>query len=757
MNRCVAIALLALVACDDAIDELDPPDVEGAEGTVAFRPSGAPPEDAPIRVRNHKVRSLVDDAARVELRQRGLVIDLGTPDQHKFMPPWQRGTTGAVEVFEGRPALEVDGELILKFDVREKGVARLVVRARSIVGRQTLLVYVDGKHESTRRLGQTFKEHDISLDDALRPGFHEVRLALRGGRKHRMWLDYVYVPSGKKSGEPPLSKVAVRKHGVARESLIGDPPRTYSLWTEVPENGKFIFDYASDGSTSFEVAAIIDRVGRRKLFESSGAPRFRESTVDLSKWAGELIRLELVTRGTGTASWGDPWIAKPGRPPTPPPPAKKRPRGVIVYVIDTMRQDAFKLFNPKSRVRTPAYDKLAEESVVFDNAYTTAPWTKPSVATILSGLYPSSHGAQTEEAKISSKLLLLSEILQARGFKTGLYSANGYVSDYFGFTQGWDDYVNFPRLKERTQADNVLPRAFEWLKGVPEEQPFFLYLQTIDPHVPYQTPGRHLSLYLRSGYKGALGKTGDAVTGYHLEDFNEGKLELTADDRRYLVRSYYAEITYHDEYFGKFIDELKHADLLDDVLLVVTNDHGEELFDHDKLDHGQSLYDELIRSPMLMRYPALLEPRRYKAPVSIVDIAPTVLDALGIPPPAHMQGRSLLHAARGGRPVAPAYAVAERQDGSRAIRFGPYKLILTAENDTELYDLRKDRGETKNLARYRPVALRACETHLFEALAIPRALDRPNGMNAVVRHEVERAKLDKDFLEHLQALGYFND
>jgi arylsulfatase A-like enzyme len=220
---------------------------------------------------------------------------------------------------------------------------------------------------------------------------------------------------------------------------------------------------------------------------------------------------------------------------------------------------------------------------------------------------------------------------------------------------------------------------------------------------------------------------------------------------------YYAEISYHDEYLGKFVDELRHVDLLDDVLFVITSDHGEELFDHGKLDHGQSLYDELIRAPMLMRYPPMIAAGRSSAPVSIVDIAPTMLDALGLPPPEVMQGRSLLPLARGARAPSPSYAVAEHQDGRRAIRFGPYKMILDAAGRAELYDLRGDPGEKKDLARYRPVALRACETHLFEALRIPRTLDRPNGMQAVVRHRAERAKIDKDLLEHLQALGYFND
>jgi choline-sulfatase len=756
VRRAAWLFIVAAFACDDPVDDLEPPELEAPLKTQVFRPEAPPPADAPLRIRHHKIRSLVDDAARIEARQYGLVIDMGTPDQHKFMPPWQGGSIGEIKVDGTRAVAEVDGEVSYKLDVREHPVGHVLVRSKAAKGKQVLLLYIDGKYVGARTLTTEWDTERFTLDDELRPGFHDVRLALRGGHRHRMWLDWVYLRAAEEKApwEPKLDKVAVRRHGTPERALVGDPPRTYSLWTEVPEDGALVFDYASDAAATFRVSVIADRAKPLRVFEESGPPTYREAKVDLSKWAGELVRLELVTRGAGAASWGDPWIARPGRPPRPREVKGRPPRGVIVLVVDTVRQDAFQVFRPKSRVQTPAFDALAKESTVFENAYTTAPWTKPSVTTILTGLYPSSHGAQSEEAKLSSKLTLLSEVLKSSGFKTGLFSANGYVSDYFGFTQGWDDYVNFPRNKERTQADNVYARSLEWLKAVPADKRFFLYVQTVDPHVPYQTPGRFLSPYLRERYDGYLG---DAVSGEELADYNEGKTKMTSADRAYLAAMYDAEISYHDEYMGKFIEELRHFDLLDDTLLVITNDHGEEIFDHGKLDHGQSLYDELIRSPMLIRHPQLVGAGRHGPPVSIVDLAPTIYDALDVRPPDDLQGRSLLPAVQGGVAPSPAFAVAERQDLQRAIRFGPYKLILSSEGDTELYDLRKDRGERKNLARYRPVALRACETHLFEALRVPRALERPNGMGAIVRYEAEEAKIDRDLMEHLQALGYFND
>ena len=748
--------LIATLACRNRTEDLEPPQIEDPHPTEVFRPTRVPELDAPLRVRYHKIRSLVDDAARIEMRQGGLVIDMGTPDQHKHLPPWQQGEIGVIKRDGANAVVEIHGEVTYKVDVRDLPIESILVRAKSTKGRQPLKLFLDGTQAGERTLTPSWKAHRFRLDRALSPGFHRVKLELTGGRSHRMWLDWVYLRDGARTTPktPSLNKVALRDHGTPTRALIGDPPRTYSLWTEIPPAGSLIFDFAGDQHAQFRVSVVADHGGRTLVFEKEAGPKYQEAIVDLSKWAGELVRLELVTEGKGIASWADPWIARPGRPPQRQIVDAERPRGLIMLVIDTARQDVFRVFHPESRVETPSFDALAQESVAFENAYTTAPWTKPSVATILTGFYPSTHGAQSEIAKLSPKLTLLSELLKQQGFTTAMFSANGYVSDYFGFAQGWDEYLNFPRQHQRTQAKDVFARALAWLKELPSNRPFFLYVQTIDPHVPYQTPSRYLSKYLTEPYQGPLGPV---VSGTEVNEFNEGRLTMSETDRIFVRAMYDAEVSYHDTYMGRFIRDLRALDLLDNVILVVTNDHGEELFDHGKLDHGHSLYDELIRSPLLIRHPASFPAGRFEPPVSTIDIAPTVLELLGIQPPPNYQGRSLLAALQGAAPPAPSYAIAEHDDTLRSIRLGPYKLILSSEGDTELYDLRRDRGEQHNLARFRPVALRACETHLFEGLRIPRALERPNGMAASIQFRAGTAKPDRALLEHLRALGYFNN
>lgn len=748
--------LVASLACRDPIDELDPPELENARATEVFRPQEPPGPDAPLRIRYHKVRSLVEDAARLEMRRSGLVIDMGTPDQHKYLPPWQAGRIKAAKGDGAHATAEIRGEVTYQVDVRNRPVEHVLVRAKATRARQRLLLYLNGRYIADRSLTTSWKTHHFRLANVLKPGVHQVKLALSGGHGQRMRLDWVYLRDSSRSGTrtPPLNKVALRDHGRPARALVGDPPRTYSVWLEVPPEGSLIFDYGGDPEVQFKVSVVADRGGRTQVLKQTAGPIYQEANISLARWEGELVRIELTTEGKGKAAWADPWIARPGRPPQRQIVEARRPRGLVMLVIDTLRQDVFRTFNGRTHVFTPAFDALAQEAFVFENAYTTAPWTKPSVGTLLTGLYPSSHGAQSEISRLSSRLTLLSELLQKHGFQTALISGNGYISDYFGFAQGWDTYVNLPREKERTQAKDVYARALDWLKKVPKDRPFFLYLQTVDPHVPYQTPSRYISRYLTSPYDGTLGP---AVSGTELNNFNEGTLAMSESDRTFVRAMYDAEVTYHDTYMGRFVKDLRKLGLLDDLILVITNDHGEELFDHGKLDHGHSLYDELIRAPLLMRHPASFNAGRYSPPVSIIDIPPTVLEILGVLPLPNMQGRSLFAALQGAPSPSPAYAIAQRSTIERAIRMGPYKFILQQTGTRELYDLRRDPGELTNLADLRPIALRTCEIHLFEGLQIPRALERPNGMSARVRFRAGTAKPDRALMKHLRTLGYFNN
>lgn len=711
------------------------------------------PKKVSARIGTHAIRDLAAEAARAELRAKGLLINFGTPDQHKYVSIWS--DLGEARLCDDAPCAPFSGRIELsvydwlRFD-------RVVVRARSSARRQRLRVLLNGRDLGRRPVGPEWSTLSFAVGKVLPADLHNLTLE---AAKKEVELDWIWLTSAPKDALPPTqAKVATVSFGAPKQALVADPPRTLSYYLEVPKDGRLIFDSGAKGEATFSVYVTPEGEQRRRLYSEEVEPgAWQEGMVDLGELAGRVVRLDFSTKGTAKeAAWGDPHLVRPGpRPRVPAVLSSDQAKNLVYVVVDTVRQDVYSAFNSKTAVKTPRFAELADESTIFTDAYANAPWTKPSVASALSGLYPSTHGAVTEEAMLPKEVAILSEHLMTRGFTTAIFSANGYVSDRFGFARGWDHYVNFPRENKRTQGEDVYAEVIEWLKARDPDKRFFVYIQTVDPHVPYQAPGTYLRLYYDKPYDGTLGP---AVSGYEHDDFNDGKLELGTEDRAYMIAQYHGEISYHDEHFGNFVDTLREMKLLDDTLFVMSNDHGEELFEHGKVGHGQSLYEELIRAPLLIRYPKILpKGARVSHPVSLVDLVPTMVEILGTDALPLTEGISLLGAVHDRPALIPSYAIAERLDLERAVRVGHYKLIASKEAKDMLFDLDTDPGEQTNLADERPIARRNAEIHLREGLAIRRKSERLTGMRRSRRYAAPKAEIEPELMEHLKALGYFND
>ncbi|RMH40595.1 MAG: hypothetical protein D6689_13370, partial [Deltaproteobacteria bacterium] len=437
--------------------------------------------------------------------------------------------------------------------------------------------------------------------------------------------------------------------GTPKRALPAPTPRTYSFYLHVPPGASLVFDYGADRATTFAVRAQADGEPERALFEAQAKPNaWTEAAVDLSPLAGKAIRLDLATSGAAAAAgWGEPEIMVP--PADAAAPAGPPARNVVLILIDTARADAFA---PGSPVKTPAYDAFAKQATVFVNAYNNENWTKPSVATTLTGLYPVTHDTKRDPSVLPDDVTLLSEQFKSAGFATGAFVANGFISGKFGFDQGWDFFRNYIREERPSDAEHVYADALEWIdqhKG----QRFFAYIQTIDPHVVYQVDRKYSALYFDGDYDGPLG---DAITAEEQVALSKGKLKATDRDRKWLEALYNGEITYHDEHMGAFLDALAQRGLDGDTLVVITNDHGEELGEHGRWGHGHSLYDELLRDLVAMRYPPLFPAgKRIADPVEDVDLAPTILEVAGVDPIPGVDGESLVPLVRGGRVARPLY------------------------------------------------------------------------------------------------------
>jgi choline-sulfatase len=735
------------------------PDIPGVAAAAA---AGPVVTRLSARSRLRAVRPLIVEARRAELDVGGLVIDFGTADQLKYTAGgWNNGWGERKVDNDGTTYAETRGPRLplSVFQYREAGVARQVaLRLRARGGPRAISLAVDGQTIGRARFGAAWTTMSFLIPPArATPGALQIELSLDGNEGGGADVDWIWLGRTRDGALPQVgARVAPMTFGEGtRRALLAPTPRSYVFYLEVPRNASLVFDYGGDAGTRFIVRTRVDRgTGPRVLFEDRASPgRWKEAVVDLASLAGRAVKLELITSDSIAAGWGDPEIMVPRDERPAAPVARKTARNVILLVMDTARADVYRPFNPRSTVRAPSFDRLAGGSTVFTAAYANENWTKPSVATILSGLYPTTHGTKTDTDVLSSDVRLLSEHLKRKSFSTAAFIANGYCSDKFGFKRGWDTYTNYIRENKPSEAEYVFGDALNWVARRKNER-FFLYLQTIDPHVPYSPPAEYTRIYYPDEYRGVVGPSLD---GFEQLAIASGRKPMRPLDWTYIKALYEAEVTYHDTHLGKFFDGIADLGILDDTLVIITNDHGEELRDHGRLGHGHSLYDELVRSPMLIRFPPLFKAgQRVREPVENVDLYPTVLETLGLEPVSDIDGVSLLPLMEGKPPAAPNYAVSEFLTAFRAVRVGRWKMIAGQNGERRLFDIEGDPTEQVDQARRAPIARRMCEQHLAEFLASPAKTARYREGNVPQRRfRPGFVKQDPELRRQLEALGYF--
>jgi arylsulfatase A-like enzyme len=469
--------------------------------------------------------------------------------------------------------------------------------------------------------------------------------------------------------------------------------------------------------------------------------------VDLSRAVG-VSRLELTAEG-GALRLLAPAIVAPLPEGTAPP----RPiRNVLLVLVDTLRADKLGPYRQDTRVQTPGLLRFAERASTMLHAHSQENWTKPSVATLLSSLMPWEHATTQHESVVPRTVRMLPEILKDDGFHTGAFICNGYVSDRFGFGRGWSTYRNYIREGRRTMAEFVAADVLQWLDARPTDKPFFLYVHTIDPHVPYRPPAEHLALYGDPSYRGRVDFSRDATL---LENVKLGRLRLDDRDKAHLQALYDGEITYTDVHFAAILDGLDRRGLSDDTMVVLTSDHGEEFWDHGSVGHGHSVFEELLHVPLFVRLPG--EPaRRLRDSVGLVDVMPTILEALGRPLPENLSGRSFLPSLRGAGYDAPQATVSGFMEHWRTVNVGRYKLVQRPGHPPVLYDLAEDPGENTNVAGAHPLILGWLRGLLGASLDATRGASTPTAARRPT-HAAETTAIDPETAAQLRALGYVGD
>lgn len=418
------------------------------------------------------------------------------------------------------------------------------------------------------------------------------------------------------------------------------------------------------------------------------------------------------------------------------------PRNIILIMVDATRTDHLSAYG-YGRPTTPNLDALiAQAGVRFTEATSPAAWTFPANAAIVTGRSPTSLGVNWNVTKLPTGVRTLAEHLQAAGYYTAGFNSAAFVQANRGFSRGFDLYND--RLARghptsyRGIAGELNSLALSWLRqsSVPGQQPLFLYLYYFDPHTWYNAPAPYNTLF-DPDYDGPL----TAKKYRDGQDSVAGTLTLTDRDLEHLLALYDGEIAYWDNALGELLAGLEDHGLLEDSLVIVSADHGDMFAEHGKWTHGNSVYNEVLKVPLLMRYPGVIAPGlSVNTSVQNMDVMPTILDWAGLPIPPELQAVSLRGLAQGATerprdvfseqtgeadPKGWAYWIAPRDD-LVSVQRERWKLIhhLNKPESDELYQLNAEAPyETDNQLATQPELaddLRAAVQHYFGLTAAAR-------------------------------------
>jgi len=382
---------------------------------------------------------------------------------------------------------------------------------------------------------------------------------------------------------------------------------------------------------------------------------------------------------------------------------------VVIIALDAVQARRTSLHGHK-RKTTPTLDRLAPKSFVFEQAVSPASWTVPTYLSVFTSLHPSQHGLTNRYREFSKekqvlnnfkerKLITLAEVLKANGYRTGGFTGDSGVSAVLGYDKGFEVYTDETKFGGLA---NSWSKARAWLAGVKPNEKFFLFVHGYDSHGQFALPADFKGPFTKAGF------TGNAEEQAKLrEKFLAGeKVEMPAAMAEDWRAWYDSKIHWADAQVGEILAHLKSQGLDGRTIVAVFSDHGTEFFEHGRIDHGHSLYDELIHVPLVIHDPRVKSGKWIKAQVSTMDLMPTLLELLALTPAAdvkaQMKGVSLVPLTKGGGKGHDVYSETDYRNYThkRALRTADgWKYIMTVEDGREeLYNLKRDPLEKKNLA-----------------------------------------------------------
>ncbi len=449
---------------------------------------------------------------------------------------------------------------------------------------------------------------------------------------------------------------------------------------------------------------------------------------------------------------------------------------LLLIVNDTMRRDRVSAYGGPAR--TPAFDSFARENILFMRAFTQAPWTKPSMATLFTSLYPSQHGVllHPQDARrfgetpnpqqgrldvLTEEFTTLAEVLRDAGYRTAAIVSNPWMERRFGFAQGFELYDDSLAAWD-APGEEVTRRGLEWLESIAADEPFFLYLHYMDSHRPYALLNRWDIVDAANRLFDESVRPDPSIARLiaDLVWLEEGMPAADAgiDPSVALLQLAYDHgIEAFDGALSVLLEQLRRHAAFDRTAVIVTSDHGESLYDRGFGNHGDGLYDDEVAIPLAARLPGVAaRGDAINCPVGLIDLEPTLCTLLDVECPSPVFGRSLLTARRGSARPGDGYLVIEGvrdRPENRAVRGERYKLLwqpLPAPDGEAhmLFDIAVDPRETRNLlTRDR----RTAETERIVQRLVSAAREVVSPLGVANKQYVP---LDPDLEERLRSLGY---
>jgi len=572
---------------------------------------------------------------------------------------------------------------------------------------------------------------------------------------------------------PLLLKKKLKIGTVDINTLLAPPNSNYKFPVRIPENSILEFTYGirrddellnrGEGRRRVTFTVVLEiKNGRKEIFSKTlnlGPERslvFNMKKIDLSEYVNENIVLYFQTRGStnALAGWFNPVIYVP----------QQETKNILLISLDTLRADHVSCYG-YPRETSPNIDQLAKDSAVFFNTFATSSWTLPSHVSLMTALNCINHQVYHTDQKINPSILTLADVLREKDYFTGAITGGGFVSGSYGFNKGFDSYHVRGDINALDQADKIGRASLDWIRRH-QDRNFFLFVHTYQIHSPYNSPAPYNKTFLSkdAGFQHFDQKK------YRLYQENRFNPPPTDEFRQNIIDIYDAGILYTDEVLIKaLVDELKALGLYDNTMIILLSDHGEEFYDHKGWAHSHSVYNEIIKVPLIIKFFASehagVKTKKY---ARLIDVMPTILDVLNITyPDQYSDGKNLLHLVNSRNEedeerIFLAEFATDPIDGKlpkkTAINRGKNKLILNEKYEPqnlayfsfpppeterfEIYDLESDPYENDNFA--------LSDTDLI------RQLLKFMEIHFVQKCELTSIKTEnkEEIREQLRALGY---